>query len=204
VFLESIKIIETSRCETDEGKFKAITQIITNEPPSSSPPKTRSVVVGSPVIGLSPTVLITTESPGMKELLPYLNAVLANPIYMESANCIKWKEGIIGITIIDDQVRVNRYLNQTELYETLDMVKDIVNDTYERKSEIEPDYTVRKIVPVLKIYMHLPKTNCGRCIAKTCMAFADQLNKFEVDIEDCPAIMEPENELLREKLAGLF
>lgn len=201
MILESIEVIETSKCAAVEGKFKAVTQL--NVVGKKTLP-TKTVIVSSPIISIAPMVLTTTEIPEVIELLPYLNAVLEHPIYMQTANSIKWKLGNVGITIIDDQVRVSKYVNQTELYEILDMVKDIINDTYEHKAEITPDYTVRKQVPVLKIYKHLPKTNCKRCAAGTCMAFADLLNKFEHDIEDCPTIMEPEYAENRAQLTRLF
>jgi acetyl-CoA decarbonylase/synthase complex subunit gamma len=38
----------------------------------------------------------------------------------------------------------------------------------------------------LDIYKHLPKTNCGECGEKTCMAFASQIIERALTLEDCP------------------
>ena len=39
---------------------------------------------------------------------------------------------------------------------------------------------------MIEIYKKLPKTNCGRCGAATCMAFALKVKKGHADISDCP------------------
>ncbi|MFC1787109.1 acetyl-CoA decarbonylase/synthase complex subunit gamma [Halobacteriota archaeon] len=48
----------------------------------------------------------------------------------------------------------------------------------------------KKIGP-LDIYNYLPKTNCGECGEKTCMAFASQLIERAVKLEDCPPLKQP-------------
>ncbi|MDD2666764.1 MAG: acetyl-CoA decarbonylase/synthase complex subunit gamma [Methanocellales archaeon] len=48
----------------------------------------------------------------------------------------------------------------------------------------------KKIGP-LDIYNYLPKTNCGECGEKTCMAFASQLIERAVKLEDCPTLKQP-------------
>jgi acetyl-CoA decarbonylase/synthase complex subunit gamma len=42
----------------------------------------------------------------------------------------------------------------------------------------------------LDIYNLLPKTNCGKCAEKNCMAFATRLIERSVTIEQCPPILE--------------
>jgi acetyl-CoA decarbonylase/synthase complex subunit gamma len=47
----------------------------------------------------------------------------------------------------------------------------------------------RNMTP-LTVYRYLPKTNCGECEQKTCMAFASALIDRKVKVEDCPPILE--------------
>jgi hypothetical protein len=42
----------------------------------------------------------------------------------------------------------------------------------------------------LEVYAALPKTNCGRCAARTCLAFASALVRGEGKPADCPALDE--------------
>lgn len=44
---------------------------------------------------------------------------------------------------------------------------------------------MKKLGP-LDIYKHLPKTNCGECGEKTCMAFASQIIERALTLPDCP------------------
>ena len=166
MFLNDIKVIETSPCLADERLFKALTK----------------------------------ASASLTELLPYLNAIVDKPNYQPSSNSLMFKDGIVGFTLQENNINITRFANMTELYELLDWVKDLINDTYESRFEIEPNYKARKIVPVLKIYNLLPKKNCKECGEPTCMAFAAKLNKFDAEIDDCPLFQKSEFAGLRIKL----
>ncbi|MDY6965048.1 MAG: acetyl-CoA decarbonylase/synthase complex subunit gamma [Halobacteriota archaeon] len=47
-----------------------------------------------------------------------------------------------------------------------------------------------KVSSPLEIYKYLPKTNCGECGEKTCMAFAAQLIERTLKIEDCTPLLD--------------
>lgn len=53
-------------------------------------------------------------------------------------------------------------------------------------------------VNVLELFRRLPRTNCGRCEPKTCMAFAVALAKGEAEAGACPGLTEAQ----RRELAG--
>jgi len=166
MFLEYIKVIETSPCLADERLFKALTR----------------------------------ASVSLTDLLPYLNAVVDKPNYQPNSNSLMFKDGIIGFTLQDTSINITRFANMTELYEILDWIKNLINDVYESRFEIEPNYKARKIVPVLKIYALLPKKNCKECGEPSCMAFAAKLNKLDADVDDCPLFQKSEYAELRIKL----
>ncbi len=48
----------------------------------------------------------------------------------------------------------------------------------------------------LNLYRHLPKTNCGECGEKTCMAFASQVIERVLTLKDCPYLEGKEKEIL--------
>jgi len=170
MFLESIKIIETSPCLADSELFKAITR----------------------------------SSVDLTEILPYLNSILEKPNYQTSSNSLMFKKGIIGFTLREDKIAITRFANLTEAHELLDWVKDLINDTYKRKSEITPNYKGRKQLGLLQVYSMLPKKNCKKCGEPSCMAFAAKLSKFEAEIDDCPLFNEKEYSESREKLNAAF
>jgi ArsR family metal-binding transcriptional regulator len=166
MYIDEIKIIETTPCLADENLFKAITEMNTS-------------VAG---------------------LLPYLNAVIEKPDYRSGSNSLTFKKGIVGFILKDNNINITRFANMTELYELLDWVRELINDTYEKRSGIEPSYKERKVVPVIKLYSFLPKKNCKKCGLNTCMAFAARLSKSEAEIDDCPLMLEIEFSELKQKL----
>jgi len=52
-------------------------------------------------------------------------------------------------------------------------------------------------VNVLGLYKHLPRTNCGLCKARQCMAFAVALAKGEADPDECPTLLDEVRRELR-------
>jgi len=143
---------------------------------------------------------ITRASVDLTEILPYLNAIVDKPNYQPSSNSLVFKMGIIEFTLQGANVNVTKFANITELYELLDWIKDLINDAYESRADIEPNHKARKIVPVLKIYNLLPKKNCNECGEPSCMAFAAKLSKFDAEIDDCPPLGQSEFAELRKKL----
>ena len=59
--------------------------------------------------------------------------------------------------------------------------------------------SAKEISPI-EIYKLLPRTNCGKCGEKTCMAFATKLANREARLEDCPELLKPEYKEAYQKL----
>jgi ArsR family metal-binding transcriptional regulator len=146
----------------------------------------------------------TRASADLREITPYLNGMFKTSVYNHDDGSIKFTNDAIEYTIIGDQVNITKFANRTELHELLDWLKDLINDTYESRSEMTPLYVRRKPVPVFFIYNLLPKTNCQRCMEKSCMIFAAKLTTLERDIDACPLLSEPEYSANRSKLERAF
>ncbi len=56
----------------------------------------------------------------------------------------------------------------------------------------------------LTVYRYLPKTNCGLCEQKTCMAFASSLIDRKVRVTDCPPLLEAAHNQQRRQLEDLM
>ena len=147
---------------------------------------------------------VTRASVSLTEIMPYLNAVLDKPNYQPASGSLTFKRGINGITLQGRNINVTRFSDMAELCGILDFVKNLVNDTADRRAEIEPDYKARKITPILKIYGLLPKTNCKECGEPSCMAFAAKLNAFDAEVDGCPVLCKAEFAGMREKLSREF
>jgi ArsR family metal-binding transcriptional regulator len=67
------------------------------------------------------------------------------------------------------------------------------------KDSITPSVAMRKKPPVFEIFGVLPKTNCGLCGEKSCMAFAALLQSGTAKPKSCTPIFKGEYTHLQEK-----
>jgi tetrahydromethanopterin S-methyltransferase subunit A len=56
----------------------------------------------------------------------------------------------------------------------------------------------------LVLHKFLPKTNCGECGKRTCLAFAIELGQHKCRLEECPILQQPEFAVDRQALAKLL
>jgi ArsR family metal-binding transcriptional regulator len=136
----------------------------------------------------------------LNEVLPYLNAVIERGNYQPGSNSFMFKKGIMWFAIRGSNIDIMRFANMTELYEIIDWLKELINNTYVNRDNITPLYEPRKIISPFTIFKLLPQTNCKECGEQACMAFAIKLSKNEVVVTECIPLLKSENAELLEKL----
>jgi ArsR family metal-binding transcriptional regulator len=122
------------------------------------------------------------------DVLPYLNAILAGANYMPSANALTWKRAGHLVAFHADRVAVSNVIDREEAINELDRMIDLVNRTWDRRSEITPNYQAQKRPSPMAVYQLLPQTNCHECGEATCMGFAFGLIQGNHTLEECPAL----------------
>ncbi len=70
----------------------------------------------------------------------------------------------------------------------IEWLKQEINDTWERRGEIEPRFEGAPKPRVIEILKLLPRTNCRECGQPTCMVFATQVAEGGKGPEDCPPL----------------
>ncbi len=116
--------------------------------------------------------LKATLSDDIASVMPYLNSVVKNAIYNQHVPNLTLHKDFRMITLQSRELIMIKALNSTDAYQIIDWLKELINDTYEKKDEIEPIYIQKRRPHPLQLYGWLPKTNCRRCGEKTCLAFA--------------------------------
>ncbi len=134
-------------------------------------------------------------TPDITPILPYINAVLKDAYYNHKSCSLSFKKGYTLITLRKHTLSVCKALNETHAYEIIDLVRNLVNDTHDKKDSIEPFYEMRKKPTALEIYKYLPKTNCKECKEATCIAFATKLLLGNQKINNCTRIQEEKDNL---------
>ena len=148
--------------------------------------------------------IIATPSRDLSELFPYLNTYLKTAIYNKKGQTLTYNYGPKIIVITKDDIKVSKLLNETDAFETLDYIKDFINDCYEKKDSLKPSDEKRNLPSPFDVYEVLPRLNCGKCGESTCMAFAAKLVAGKYKPNMCSQVRAEGNEKMREELENIY
>ncbi|AOY76420.1 (Fe-S)-binding protein [Clostridium formicaceticum] len=124
------------------------------------------------------------------EIFPYINGALKDVIYNKNIPSLTLRKEFRIITLYRDKLAVAKAVNETDAYEIIDYIKDIINETHEKKDQIEPLDEMRSKPTAIEIYSYLPKLNCRRCGEVTCIAFASKLLSGQQNAKKCLPLYE--------------
>ena len=135
------------------------------------------------------------------ELLPYLNAVLANASYVKDRPALTFTKGPRLVTVYPRKVTIAKADDIADAEDTLAWLCQKINHVHEHRDEIEPVFEGKVMIKPLDIYELLPGTNCGECGERSCLAFALLLLQEMHRPADCaPLYREPALEGKRRRL----
>ncbi|HSO71345.1 MAG TPA: (Fe-S)-binding protein [Thermodesulfobacteriota bacterium] len=122
----------------------------------------------------------------IEAVLPYLNARLGGDEYYQDPPAVTFRPQGKLITVHPRQIAVNALRDEAEADKILEWLKREINETWEKRAEIEPSCESAPKPKILEILKLLPKTNCKRCGEPTCMVFAARVTEGVKGPEDCP------------------
>jgi len=140
----------------------------------------------------------------LSEVLPYLNAVLPGAIYNHAASALTFTHGERIISVFACRVTAAKVDDLEDARSLLVWLRDVINDTWSRRSEITPSYERRQRLTALVVFKLLPGTNCGRCGFPTCLAFAVEITAERRSIVQCDPLFGPAFADKRELLLSLL
>lgn len=138
----------------------------------------------------------------VSECLPYLNAELGGFEYTREPPSVTFKVHGRLITIHPDKIAVNALEDEVQADKILEWLKKEINEIWERRADITPEYEARSKPKIIEILKLLPKTNCHECGQATCMVFASLAAEGVKGAADCPTIGEENQEKLQDYLGG--
>jgi ArsR family metal-binding transcriptional regulator len=133
----------------------------------------------------------------ISEVLPFLNTVLKGRQYNPGERSLTVKRGGHFITFWPRQIAMTKLEDENEARVVMEELKQILNETYEKRDQIKPTYTSRQIPRPLDIFRLLPGKNCKECGEPTCMAFSLRLVNDEIEWKQCPLLLTKEFETNR-------
>lgn len=124
------------------------------------------------------------------EVLPYLNAVLGGFQYTRDPPSVSFKVHGKLVAVHPGMICVNALRDESEGDRIIEWLNKEINDTWEKRGEIEPRFEGAAKPKVIEILRLLPKTNCGQCGQPKCMVFATQVAEGGRGPEACPSMGE--------------
>jgi len=132
----------------------------------------------------------------VSEALPYLNAELGGFEYVKDPPAVTFRSQGKLITVHGRKIAVNALRDGAEAEKIVEWLKGEINRTWENRNEITPCYEGLPKPGLLEILKLLPKTNCRKCGAPTCMVFATRIAEGVKEAEDCPSLEADEKKKL--------
>jgi ArsR family metal-binding transcriptional regulator len=139
----------------------------------------------------------------LTEVFPYMNAISPNAFYNAKAQTFTVMEGPRTITLYPRRVAMAKTDDIVDTWRVLEMLRVQFNTCWAQRAHITPSYEPRKKPAALEVYMRLPKTNCGQCGERTCMAFAVQLWGGMTRLDACAPVFGGDFGHLKEPLSEI-
>jgi len=148
--------------------------------------------------------VIAEISDEIHEVFPYLNAILKGCIYNHPAFTLTIKKDGKLFTLHAHHITLAKIEDEKEAEEILRWLKDLINETYEKRDQVEPNYSMVAELKALDIFKLLPGTSCKKCGEPTCLAFAVKLVSQEIEIKQCIPLFSDEFKEKRKVLLELL
>ena len=202
VGIPAIIIDEENRAACMAGDHGCVTSgwvdysISRNQVPAKQPQRYEKDIFGIAAIMVLQTCIadqsklraIVHISGNLAEAFPYMNAIRANAFYNVDKPTFSYMEEYRMISLHPSRIAVAKADDIIDLWRILESIRVDFNECWCRRETISPSYELRKRPAALEIYFRLPKTNCGQCGEKACMAFALKLWNGQASLFKCQPI----------------
>ncbi len=91
---------------------------------------------------------------------PYLNATIKECLFNHPALTLTIRKGEKLITLHANHITLTKIDDEQEAEALLGWLQNLVNETYQGRDKIQPDYTMRQELKTTDIIKLLPGTNC--------------------------------------------
>lgn len=133
--------------------------------------------------------------------LPYLNSVLGGFEYIQEPPSVTFKVHGKLITVHGRKIAINALKDEEEAHKIVTWLKGEINSAWDNREQICPSFKGVGRPQFIEVLKLLPKTNCRKCGAPTCMVFATKLIDG-VGVEKCPELDTANREKLASYLGG--
>ena len=132
--------------------------------------------------------------------IPYLNAVIEGDQFTPDPPSVTFKTEGRLISVTERTITVNAVEDEAQGRKIIEWIKREINDAWDDRENIKPRYTRAERPQVVEVLKRLPKTNCKKCGAPTCMVFATWVVQGAKDETQCTELDEEDKRKLHDYL----
>ncbi len=129
----------------------------------------------------------------ISEVLPYLNTTLRGAVYNHAAKALTWKKGGHSMAFHAREIAASNLEDRAQAERVIQGLIETVNRTWEKRTELEPNFETRQRPTPMAIFKLLPGTNCKQCGQPTCFTFALKVAAGQQRLEECPPLLKAEH-----------
>jgi len=134
-------------------------------------------------------------------VMPYLNTTISRTSYVPAPPSISWRHEGYNVAFWANRIAAEDFSSQEDAERFVERLVHMVNEHWERRSEIEPDHTTHQRLQPLQVLQLLPRNYCRLCGEETCFNFALKLVAAQVDMKPCKPLHEDDS--AQQQRAGL-
>jgi ArsR family metal-binding transcriptional regulator len=138
----------------------------------------------------------------LTELITYVNAEVRGQ-YLPAIPVVTWKAAGRNFALRPHEVAIGNLESRESGLEVIRGAVEWLNNIWDRRSELSPDYSVREKPRVLDVYKLLARTNCKECGLPSCMGYAGELAAGNKSLDDCPPLHDESNRESLERLLDM-
>jgi len=138
----------------------------------------------------------------IREVLPYLNTVLGGSGYTADPPSLMLQIHGRLIALHPRKIAINALKSEADADKILNWLKREINETWEKRQEIEPSYGIPPKPQPMEVLKLLPKTNCGECGQPTCIVFVSLVMQGVKGVGDCPQLTPQNRTKLKEYMSN--
>ena len=130
----------------------------------------------------------------VSQLFPYINAAIKDANFFDKPEYVLFHMDGIRCTLYSSDIIAAPFMDKGQALTFVNRLIDFLNDLYNKKDSLEPNFKKVSPVSVFDIFKLVPQTNCKECGYTTCMAFAAAISKSETTPDKCPDFQDPISE----------
>jgi len=138
--------------------------------------------------GAEAWVATVTTTADLSEIMPYVNGVVDRGQYTPAVPTLVWREGAHKLFLKARQFGISNLRDRAHAEAKVAALVQFLNDTWDKRDGITPDFSTRVKPKVLDVLRLLPRANCGDCGVPSCMAYAVALCEGDKSLDDCPPL----------------